>query len=47
MADETSALGPIGSLIVEVPGNTLTGQGFSALLDIVRRGVIRSSAFRL
>jgi len=41
MADETGALGPIGHLIVEFPGNKMTGEGFAALLDLVDRGVIR------
>jgi len=41
MADETEALGPISYLIVEFPGNKMTGEGFSSLLDLVDRGVIR------
>ncbi len=40
MADET-ALGPISYLIVEFPGNKMTGEGFAILLDLVDRGVIR------
>ena len=41
MADETEALGPISYLIVEFPGNKMTGEGFTTLLDLVDRGVIR------
>ena len=41
MADDTEALGPISYLIVEFPGNKMTGEGFASLLDLVDRGVIR------
>ena len=41
MADETGGLGPISYLIVEFPGNKMTGAGFVTLLDLVDRGVIR------
>jgi hypothetical protein len=41
MAQETDALGPISYLIVEFPGNKMTGEGFVALMDLVERGVIR------
>src|SRR5580704_17152523 len=40
-ADEAGAFGPISYLIVEFPGNKMTGEGFTALLDLVDRGVIR------
>jgi hypothetical protein len=40
VADE-QALGPISYLIVEFPGNRMTGEGFPILLDLVDRGVIR------
>jgi hypothetical protein len=39
MADEE--LGPIDYLIVEFPGNKMTGEGFPILLDLVDRGLIR------
>jgi len=39
MADE--ALGPISYLIVEFPGNKMTGEGFGKLVDLVDRGLIR------
>jgi hypothetical protein len=42
MANETStALGPISYLIVEFPGNKMTGEAFPILLDLVDRGLIR------
>ena len=41
MANETDALGPISYLVVEYPGNKMTGEGFASLLDLVDRGVIR------
>ena len=40
MTDE-EAMGPISYLIVEFPGNKMTGEGFAALVDLVDRGVIR------
>jgi len=41
VADEAEAMGPISYLIVEFPGNKMTGEGFSALVDLVDRGLIR------
>jgi hypothetical protein len=41
MADDTRPLGPISYLIVEFPGNKMTGGGFANLLDLVDRGLIR------
>src|SRR5262245_57786515 len=41
MADETGGLGPISYLIVEFPGNKMTGEGFPALLELVDAGLIR------
>jgi hypothetical protein len=40
MAD-TEPLGPISYLIVEFPGNKMTGEGFPILVDLVDRGLIR------
>jgi hypothetical protein len=40
VADE-QAMGPISYLIVEFPGNQMTGQGFPILVDLVDRGLIR------
>jgi hypothetical protein len=41
MADDANALGPISYLIVQFPGNKMTGEGFAILLDLVDRGVMR------
>ena len=41
MADDAHALGPISYLIVEFPGNKMTGEGLPILVDLVDRGVIR------
>jgi hypothetical protein len=41
MADAAEAMGPISYLIVEFPGNKMTGEGFPALIDLVDRGLIR------
>ena len=38
MANE---MGPVGYLIVEFPGNRMTGEAFPLLLDLVDRGLIR------
>lgn len=39
MDDATT--GPISYLIVEFPGNEMTGEGFPALVELVDRGLIR------
>ena len=39
MAEE--AMGPVSFLIVEFPGNKMTGEGFPLLVDLVDRGLIR------
>lgn len=41
MADDGAAMGPVSYLIVEFPGNRMTGDGLTALVDLVDRGVIR------
>jgi uncharacterized membrane protein len=41
MADENGVLGPISYLIVQFPGNKMTGEGFARLVDLVDRGLIR------
>ena len=40
MADEDE-LGPVDYLVVEFPGNKMTGEGFPILVDLVDRGIIR------
>jgi hypothetical protein len=34
-------MGPIDYLVVEFPGNKMTGEGFPILVDLVDRGIIR------
>jgi hypothetical protein len=41
MADDAEPMGPISYLIVEFPGNKMTGDGLAALIDLVDRGLIR------
>ncbi len=38
---DSDVLGPISYLIVEYPGNKMTGDAFGILLDLVDRGLIR------
>ncbi len=40
MADD-GVMGPISYLIVEFPGNKMTGEGLPILVDLVDRGLIR------
>ncbi|MFE0699082.1 DUF6325 family protein [Streptomyces sp. NPDC058872] len=37
----TDEVGPIDYVIVEFPGNRMTGEGFPLLVDLVDRGLIR------
>jgi hypothetical protein len=41
VADEADVMGPISYLIVEFPGNKMTGEGLQALIDLVDRGLVR------
>ena len=41
MANEGDALGPISYLIVEFPGNKMTGKGLAEMVTLVDRGLIR------
>jgi hypothetical protein len=41
MTEENGSLGPISYLIVEFPGNKMTGEGLPILVDLVEQGVIR------
>jgi uncharacterized protein DUF6325 len=41
MTQDPEALGPVGYLVVEFPGNKMTGNGLAALLDLVDFGLIR------
>lgn len=39
--DDNDIMGPIDYLIVEFPGNKMTGEGVPLLLDLVNRGIVR------
>jgi len=41
MTTELDQVGPIDYLIVEFPGNKMTGEGLPHLVDLVDRGIIR------
>lgn len=41
MTENGAHMGPISYLIVEFPGNKMTGEGFAALVDLVDQGLIR------
>ncbi|MET7619788.1 DUF6325 family protein [Streptomyces sp. NPDC005408] len=39
--DEFYEMGPVDYLVVEFPGNRMTGEGLPLLVDLVERGIIR------
>ncbi|MGA4977602.1 DUF6325 family protein [Streptomyces cinereoruber] len=39
--DDVSEMGPVDYLVLEFPGNRMTGEGLSRLLDLVDRHIIR------
>jgi len=41
MTEDLDAMGPIDYLVVEFPGNRMTGEGLPLLVDLVDRGIIR------
>ena len=41
MADDLDQMGPIDYLVLEFPGNKMTGEAFPLLVDLVDRGVVR------
>lgn len=41
MADDLDEMGPIDYLVVEFPGNRMTGEAFPLLVDLVDRGLVR------
>jgi len=41
MADALDETGPIDYLVVEYPGNKMTGEAFPILVDLVDRGLVR------
>jgi len=41
MTDDLEAMGPIDYLVIEFPGNRMTGEAMPLLVDLVDRGIIR------
>ncbi|MEU4269724.1 DUF6325 family protein [Streptomyces sp. NPDC026092] len=41
MSEQFDEIGPIDYLVIEFPGNRMTGEGFPLLVDLVDRGLIR------
>jgi hypothetical protein len=41
VSDEFAEMGPIDYIVVEFPGNRMTGEGLPLLVDLVDRGLIR------
>src|SRR5262245_560759 len=41
MTQALDAMGPVSYLVVEFPGNKMTGEGLAALVDLVDRGLVR------
>lgn len=41
MSEDVEQMGPVDYVVVEFPGNRMTGEGFPILLDLVERGIIR------
>src|SRR4051794_19066429 len=41
LTEALDVMGPVGYLVVEFPGNKMTGEGFEQLVDLVERGLIR------
>ncbi|MFJ5772970.1 DUF6325 family protein [Streptomyces sp. NPDC093094] len=41
MSDDVEEMGPVDYLVVEFPGNRMTGKGLPLLVDLVDRGIIR------
>jgi uncharacterized membrane protein len=41
MAEDADQMGPIDYLVVEFPGNRMTGEAFPLLVDLVDQGLVR------
>ncbi|MEU6572421.1 DUF6325 family protein [Streptomyces sp. NPDC046805] len=41
MSDDLEEMGPVDYLVLEFPGNRMTGEGLPLLVDLVDRGIIR------
>ncbi|MEU7070025.1 DUF6325 family protein [Streptomyces narbonensis] len=41
MSNEIQDMGPVDFVVIEFPGNRMTGKGMSLLVDLVDRGIVR------
>ncbi len=41
MSDDIEDMGPVDYLVVEFPGNRMTGEAFPLLIDLVDKGIVR------
>ncbi|MEU3921222.1 DUF6325 family protein [Streptomyces sp. NPDC002659] len=41
MSDDVEQMGPVDYVVIEFPGNRMTGEGFPILVDLVESGIIR------
>ncbi|QNP63065.1 DUF1269 domain-containing protein [Streptomyces genisteinicus] len=41
MSDDIDDMGPVDYLVLEFPGNRMTGEGLPLLVDLVDRGIVR------
>ncbi|MFB7863114.1 MULTISPECIES: DUF6325 family protein [unclassified Streptomyces] len=41
MSDDFEDMGPVDYLVIEFPGNRMSGEAFPQLLDLVDRGIVR------
>ncbi|MBM9621870.1 DUF6325 family protein [Streptomyces zhihengii] len=41
MSDDIEDMGPVDYLVLEFPGNRMTGEGLPLLVDLVDRGIVR------
>jgi hypothetical protein len=41
MVDDLDEMGPIDYVVVEFPGNRMTGEAFPLLVDLVEQGIVR------
>ncbi|MGW5425247.1 DUF6325 family protein [Streptomyces sp. NPDC003943] len=41
MSDDFEDMGPVDYLVIEFPGNRMTGEAFPLLVDLVDRGIVR------
>lgn len=41
MSDDIEDMGPVDFLVVEFPGNRMTGEAFPLLVDLVDKGIVR------